>query len=248
MTNKNPIKHNQLIALALGISLGLGSLMPFAASAATVAAEPTASKCITTETKNLHATYTARMEKDVSPYSENEKMTKAIAAYKAGLNVAWEAMNEIHCGYGNPGYASSKKSYTKTIDRTRAAFLAAAKGQPKNTKVIAPAETPKAAVKPVAAKVETAPAKLTVTTKRLIPRGLHKGQRSSDVQELQKILLTHFKEKIDTQNNATGYFGPLTHELVIKFQLEKKLIATRYSPGAGLVGPKTSAAINNLDE
>lgn len=248
MTNKNPINHNELIAVALGISLGLGSLIPFATSAATATAEPTASKCITTETKNLHATYTARMGKDVAPYSENEKMFKAIAAYKAGLDIAWEAMNEVHCGSGNPGYASAKKSYTKTIDRSRSAFLTAAKGQPKNTKVIAPAETPKAAVKPVAAKVETTPAKPTATTKRLIPRGLHKGQRSSDVQELQKRLLTHFKEKIDTKNNATGYFGPLTYELVIKFQLEKKLIATRYSPGAGLVGPKTSAAINDLDE
>ncbi|MDQ7815322.1 MAG: peptidoglycan-binding protein [Patescibacteria group bacterium] len=249
MANKKSIYTNLSIVIASCLAIGIGSALPVSAFAAAAPAEPTVSKCITTETKNLHATYTARMAKDIAPYSENEKMVKAIAAYRAGLDVAWEAMNEVHCGYGYPGYASSKKSYTKTIERTRTAFLTAAKGQLKNTKVAAVAvDAKKAETTKTVAKTEAAQKKATSSIKRLIPRGLHKGMRSADVLELQKTLLTYFRQNIDTTDNATGYFGPMTHELVIRFQLEKKLIATRNSPGAGLVGPKTSSAINDLDE
>jgi hypothetical protein len=33
---------------------------------------------------------------------------------------------------------------------------------------------------------------------------------------------------------------------VVKFQLEKKIIVSSDDPGAGLVGPKTAAALNSL--
>ncbi len=250
MTTKKIVYPRLSIVIALGLATGLGSAVPLATFAATTPAEPTVSFCVTAETKNLYSGYLTRLDKDIAPYAENANMAKAIASYKTALELSWAAMTEVHCGHGSPGYASATHSFKKTMERAQAAFQTAAKGQKKNTKVAAvtSSESEEKAEPETVAKTETPAVKPTMTAKKLIPHGLHRGQRSTSVQDLQKELLTYFKEKIDTENNATGYFGPLTQELVIRFQLDKKIIASRTSPGAGLVGPKTTAALNALAE
>jgi peptidoglycan hydrolase-like protein with peptidoglycan-binding domain len=44
--------------------------------------------------------------------------------------------------------------------------------------------------------------------------------------------------------DTTGFFGPLTKAAVIAFQIKHGIVASPTSPGAGIVGPKTTAAMN----
>ncbi len=73
---------------------------------------------------------------------------------------------------------------------------------------------------------------------------LSKGKRDESVLKLQEILVQ--RELLNYQ--PTGYFGNLTKTALIKFQLEEGLIATQNSVGAGSVGPKTRALLNELLE
>lgn len=210
--------------IALGTFAVLTALLCF--SFVAKAEEAPATHCVTAGTTATHANKTALMEKDIAPYATAAKATEAIKNYREAMATAWDAMNEPYCGYGKYGIASSVKSYGKSVDRARGAFLAAVKGLSKGkTSVIATTPT----------EVES----------RHIPSGLHRGVRSASVLDLQKILAIHFKESLDS-DWLTGYFGPVTQNLVLKFQLEKKIISSSKSPGAGQVGPRTSAALNSL--
>ena len=64
------------------------------------------------------------------------------------------------------------------------------------------------------------------------------GSRGNDVVELQCFLqkLGYFSEN----TLCTGYFGPITHEAVAKFQASKGI------ESIGIVGPKTRAALNSI--
>ncbi len=201
-----------------------------------MAATAPASKCVTATTVSLHEGYQARLEKDVAPYASNANAATAIKTYRNGLDTAWDAMNEPYCGAGVYGVAPFIKSYNKSVERERAAFLAAVIKLPKDGS--APVPVPvvvKPVVKPVVAAIKTSIIKF-------LP-GLHRGLRSDQVMDLQKFLTAHFGIKQD-DSIITGYFGPKTEGLVIKYQLEKKIIADENADGAGLVGPKTSASLN----
>ena len=225
--------------------------------ASTVKMTAVATLCVTTKTKAMHANTQARFEKATAPYAKDPKAANAIQVYRESLTLAWEAMEQPYCGQGSPGAASASRSYTKTVDRAHAAFLANIKSgkspqplalqepttttqqtqaadtnPPSKTSTEAPATTP--SVKPVT--------KIAVSPSEKIITGPKQGTRSASVKQLQKKLYTHYR----MPNTPTDYFGTITRDLVIKFQLEKKIISSRNEAGAGLVGPKTLAAINKI--
>ncbi len=189
------------------------------------------SLCITAETTKMHDGTVATYEKDIAPYKENAAAQEAIAAYKEKVDAAWSALAQPYCGYGSPSaMASTKKSYNKTVVRARTAFQEAVKNLGKAK--VAPSETKKSEP----AKTEYVKDKIALHT------GLSRGQKSAAVLELQTRLAKHFKLE-DPTSIQTGYFGPKTEKLVIKFQLEQKIIDSNDAPGAGLVGPKTLKAL-----
>ena len=213
---------------------------PILVSAAT--AEAPVTKCVTAATVKLKTAAIAQLEKDVAPYREkaDEAMLKVIEAYRQGLATAWAAMEEPYCGYGVYGSKSAVKSYSKSVLRARTAFLTQSKkvaaGQGATVAVaVTPTEVPVVAVKPPVQPV----AKKTFTP------GLKEGMRSEQVMELQKKLAAYFKLKAD-DSRVTGYFGPLTKQSLLKFQIARGIVKSASTPGAGQVGPKTAAALNQL--
>lgn len=70
---------------------------------------------------------------------------------------------------------------------------------------------------------------------------LSRGARSEDVWMLQEFLI----QKEYLVHEPTGYFGKLTREALIAFQLDQGLIETPDSAGAGNVGPKTRQVLND---
>ena len=213
-----------------------------------------ATKCVTAATVKLKTAAVTQMEKDVAPHMEkgDEAMLKVIEIYRQVLATAWVAMEEPYCGYGAYGSKSAVKSYSKSVLRARAAFLVQSKkvlaGQSVTTAApVAPVSvtrttedvTPTIATAPVIAPA-TAP-----VTRKLFVAGLKEGMRSSQVTELQKKLAIYFKQKPDA-SRVTGYFGPMTKQSLIKFQIARGIITAATAPGAGQVGPKTAAALNQL--
>ena len=65
---------------------------------------------------------------------------------------------------------------------------------------------------------------------------LHEGYSGDQVWLLQELMANrgHFPLQ-----KANGYFGPLTKESVIQYQLAEGIISSRSSKGAGVVGPST---------
>ncbi len=215
------------------------------------AAEAPASKCVTAGTLGTHAAVMTRLEKDIAPYLKNEKAAGIITVYRDAITVSWDAMKEPYCGFGVYGIKSAVKSYSKSTDRARLAFMEAVKGLakgivPVTTPMVAAASIPAPALNPEPVKV-VVPAVVAapVMKKALggIPRGLARGMRGDMVSALQARLATHFK-LADASSIQTGYFGPKTQEYLIKFQIEKGIVTSAVAPGAGLVGPKTAAALN----
>ncbi len=241
------------LASVVLLCVAINGLGAFSVQAAESVPAVLPTKCVTTVTKKLYADYTTRLLKDTAPYAGKDAYAKAIQAYQYELNISWEAMQQPYCGYGTPGLASSIKSFKKTVERARTAFLAAIKNAPKVslTPASAGASTTTVATAPATVPLSvTAPVSVPAVPKPeaslpLVVRGLSQGTHSTAVLALQKRLLRYFKLPIDT-NSATGFFGPKTRELVIKFQLEKKLITSRTADGAGMIGPRTAAALNAL--
>lgn len=69
------------------------------------------------------------------------------------------------------------------------------------------------------------------------------GSKGGIVQQVQKLLQDkgYFEGKIITE-----YFGPQTQAAVVKFQLDYEIVNNAWSPGAGIVGPKTVQALNAI--
>ncbi len=66
-----------------------------------------------------------------------------------------------------------------------------------------------------------------------ITRTLTVGSRGGDVGMLQVFLNVQ----------KTGYFGPLTKQKLIDWQVSKKIVVSAKTAGAGTTGPKTRAAL-----
>jgi hypothetical protein len=216
-------------------------LLPFGAHAADIPA----SKCVTAATKNSRNAAIARMETDIKPWLDKPESASAIAAYREAIATAWDAMEEPYCGFGKYGAASAVKSFGKSVIRAQSAFATASIGwkkgaAPKTTATTTNAAAIKANI-PAAAAAPIVAATLSAPPKGKIIPGLAFGTRSEHVLLLQKRL--NAAGVLDA-SYMTGYFGQMTKDAVLAYQLERKIVATRESPGAGLVGPKTLARLN----
>ncbi len=72
--------------------------------------------------------------------------------------------------------------------------------------------------------------------------GMTRGHRSPEVVKLQQVLVQ--RELLDV--SPTGFFGPLTEEALMQFQLEEGIIKTKFDTGAGRVGEETQARLNEI--
>lgn len=78
----------------------------------------------------------------------------------------------------------------------------------------------------------------------LFVRELDFGDVGPDVRRLQEFL---GKDKaVYPDGRVTGYFGILTKEATIAYQLKNKIISSSKDRGAGRMGPKTKAFINSV--
>lgn len=130
-----------LVGGVLGLALVVAGGMPSGVHAATAAkkaktwvspsvipgkdekvaiADPT-SKCLTKEMKALHAASVAQMEKDIKAAGDGH--ASSTATYREKVDIVWDAMHEPYCGYGSMGMTAVKKSYKKSVERIRQAFL-----------------------------------------------------------------------------------------------------------------------------
>ena len=99
--------------------------------------ENTTSRCNTLAMRKLHSQNLERAKGDGKPFGltfESASTTQplppigeAYKKYLTGLDLAWEAMEEPYCGFGAFGTTAARKSYTKSVDRSRARFLEVAK-------------------------------------------------------------------------------------------------------------------------
>jgi hypothetical protein len=214
------------------------------------AEEVPASKCVTAATQATNAAAIAQMEKDIAPHAKEEKAAKVIEQYRQNIQTAWEAMEQPYCGYGAYGTASAIKSLSKSINRARSTFLKNIKNpSTASVSLMVPAQVqmPQAPNTGTGKGIEktTVVKEATVSTGAVvIQKGLHRGMKSSAVKALQEKLASYYH--LSSEEYVTGYFGPKTQQLVIKFQIEKKLISGSTSSAAGLVGPKTAAALNGI--
>lgn len=194
----------------------------------------------------------------------------AYKIYEKDLTIAWAAMQQPYCGFGAFGVTAAKNSLNKTIARARNAFLTAA-GKTKNgpgsvsaaivlasnplenvtLEAAAPTSTEAVASIPLATSPEKEieepssekkPAESTPKQPKHkeIRSTLKLGEHSDEVYTLQDILI---KKNYLSSDLRTGYFGAVTEKALIAFQKDKKLIATKNSSGAGIVGPKTRRAL-----
>lgn len=232
------------------IAIATTLVSSFALSSAVFATDPPATLCITAQTNAMHAAAVAQMEKDIAPYAGKTGAIAAIQMYQQELDNAWSALLQPYCGYGPYGTASAVKSYGKSVERARSAFLTASKNAPvptaTTTMIMPVVPGPIVAAAPV--KVVATSAVVAVPAGRiLIPRGLTVGMRSNAIKELQRRLAIHFGIAPDS-GHVTGYFGPITRGLVIRFQIEKKIIASADDEAAGIFGPRTTTAANAMTE
>lgn len=84
-----------------------------------------ATRCLTKEMKALHAKTVAKMEADITAKGQGHET--AVSTYADKIDLVWSAMEQPYCGYGSRGMEAVKHSYTKSVERIRAEFLAATK-------------------------------------------------------------------------------------------------------------------------
>lgn len=73
---------------------------------------------------------------------------------------------------------------------------------------------------------------------------LYRGMSSPAVSSLQAYLATD--KTLYPEGKVTGYYGALTIKAVENFQLKYGIITTVADPGAGILGPKTRAKLNEV--
>ena len=83
------------------------------------------SRCLTASMKSLDASAVSQMNADIAKYGAGH--AAPVATYKMNLDILWSAMEQPYCGYGAYGMTAVSKSFEKSVERTRANFLAATK-------------------------------------------------------------------------------------------------------------------------
>lgn len=87
------------------------------------------SRCNTASNKRAHDANLVQAKKDVVAFhpDSDPRIEKLYKEYLTKLNIAWGAMEEPYCGFGAFGNSAAKKSYDKTVARTRDLFLTEAR-------------------------------------------------------------------------------------------------------------------------
>ncbi len=87
------------------------------------------SRCDTAANRKVHEVNLVRAEKDGDSFdiSTDERIAELYVVYMKKLDMAWGAMEEPYCGFGAFGNKAAKKSYDKTVTRTRNEFLTEAR-------------------------------------------------------------------------------------------------------------------------
>lgn len=245
------LRHVSSLILASSMIGGFSVLPALADSTVPIPVNPPSSSCVTAKTKQLHANVTALLARDIAPYANSATAQTAIKTYRMITDEAWTAMTLPYCGYGAYGNASAVKSYNKTTSRARSSFLEAIAKTKKGATIatVVSATTTSSTLKVVAPPANptvaaVTPAHAAISRTRIVP-GMSIGVRSDAVMALQKLLVAHFGLPADDAH-VTGYFGNTTMGLIIKFQIEKKIVDSADDDGAGTVGPRTAAALNLL--
>ena len=83
------------------------------------------SRCLTATMKAMNQKALAVMKTDVEKSGTGHPT--AVATYKAKLDMVWSAMEQPYCGFGSLGLTAVKKSFLKSTDRIREAYLEAVK-------------------------------------------------------------------------------------------------------------------------
>ncbi len=110
-----------------------------------------------------------------------------------------------------------------------------------------PTVSPAPAPSPVAIVTAPAVAQPSAVAQLVSPvfnKDLGAGAKGDDVTRLQQLLKTD--ASIYPTGQVTGYFGALTKAAILKFQLKYGVIKSATETGAGRLGPKTRAKINEV--
>ena len=73
---------------------------------------------------------------------------------------------------------------------------------------------------------------------------LQAGARNDDVKRVQQLLA--LDKEVYPEGLATGFYGPLTQKAVLKFQLKHGVVKSEAELGAGRLGPKTRAKLQEV--
>ena len=107
------------------------------------------------------------------------------------------------------------------------------------------------AVPTISPAVPASPALIRASSRASFNRQLVIGSVGDDVKSLQQFLNSRgfmvSPAGPGAPGNETKFFGPATRAAVIKFQLANGIIQSATGAGAGHVGPKTRARINELN-
>ena len=118
------------------------------------------------------------------------------------------------------------------------------------TPPITPAVPATPAVPGIAPAIPASPALIRASVNASFNRLLNIGLVDEDVRNLQRFLngngFVVAPAGPGAPDEETNYFGALTRAAVIKFQLAKGVIQTTTDDGAGQVGPRTRAKLNEL--
>lgn len=87
------------------------------------------SRCNTASNKRAHDANLTQAKKDAATFhpDSDPRIEKLYKEYLTKLDIAWGAMEEPYCGFGAFGNTAAKKSYDKTVARTRSVFLTEAR-------------------------------------------------------------------------------------------------------------------------
>jgi leucyl aminopeptidase (aminopeptidase T) len=87
------------------------------------------SRCDTAANRKAHEANLVRAKQDGESFkiSTDERVAELHKTYMKKLAMAWGAMEEPYCGFGAFGNSAAKKSYDKTVTRTRNEFLTEAR-------------------------------------------------------------------------------------------------------------------------
>ncbi len=218
------------------------------------------SRCTTAGFKALYTSALSQATTDANKLKDGSgalsaHVQKAFDTYKQDIEFGWQAMQQPYCGFGAFGVSAAKKSFQKTLSRARTNFLAVAKGtataaQEQHAERVVVASTGVSLNKQtnvVAQAPAPTPAPVVVSKSSASPAPAHVelaavsyGQRGAAVKRLQDVLAAKGYLEADY---ATGYFGSYTQKALVQFQLDKKIITSKSSAAAGIIGPKTLAAL-----